>query len=800
MNKLTFLILFLVLTVKCTVGQSNKIDSILQLYSENYQPEKLYLHFDKYMYNKGETIWFKSYILNGTEISKLSMNFYIDFFDGEGKLLKHFIAPVYQSSANGHFDIPMGYKSSFIHVHAYTKWMLNFDSAFQFYKDIVVVQPQKVIPKVTEPIYTLRFFPEGGDLTEGLVCRVGFLAADQSGLPVAIKGKIRNNAGNIIDSFSAVHDGMGSFNIEAKPNEKYTAEWMDAYGKSYFSELPAARPAGMNMLVQPFSSKTLVVISKTRNASDNLKVVYIAAHFAQRLVYFSKLHLEYGSAGVAEIPTGEIPTGVLQITLFNSDWLPVAERVVFINNHHHEFITDVNMEEKSLDKKGRNVMEIAVSDTSSSNLSVAVTDADLPVEKNTIVSQFLLCDDIRGYIHNPSYYFENESDSLTQQLDLVLLTHGWRRFNWKDAFSGTGPVMPNLRDSDYIQIKGKAYTSSNIKIPPDQKVLLILQAKDSSKQSLMLPVNADGSFIQRGVIFYDTLHVYYKYLGTRKLENRSALSFQNGFITPHYSGMDKHYFPSVLGSPDEKEQMAGLQYFIFKQSELQKLMQTTTLKDVVVVGKKPKPVDILDEKYATGLFSGGDAYQFDLVHDTRAQFKYSVFDYLLGMIPGLQIMQVGGLNGWQLSWRGGSPSLYLDEIGIDIRTASTIPLTEIAYVKVFRPPFFGAFGGGAGGAIAMYTGKGGDIKPVPGRGLNYQLLEGYSAYKQFFSPDYSGTARDFTPDTRTTLYWNPYILTNANNKKISIEFYNNDISKRLRIIVEGINADGMLTRTEKIIE
>ena len=84
--------------------------------------------------------------------------------------------------------------------------------------------------------------------------------------------------------------------------------------------------------------------------------------------------------------------------------------------------------------------------------------------------------------------------------------------------------------------------------------------------------------------------------------------------------------------------------------------------------------------------------------------------------------------------------------------------------------------------------------------LDYKLLEGYSAYKQFFSPDYSSPVKDFTPDTRTTLYWNPYIITTSKNKKVLVEFYNNDSSKKLKIIIEGMNAAGKLARTEKLIE
>ena len=59
---------------------------------------------------------------------------------------------------------------------------------------------------------------------------------------------------------------------------------------------------------------------------------------------------------------------------------------------------------------------------------------------------------------------------------------------------------------------------------------------------------------------------------------------------------------------------------------------------------------------------------------------------------------------------------------------------------------------------------------------------------------------NFEVDQRTTLYWNPYVLTNKRNPRIRLEFYNNDISKKLQIVLEGTNANGKLARVVKYIE
>jgi len=112
-------------------------------------------------------------------------------------------------------------------------------------------------------------------------------------------------------------------------------------------------------------------------------------------------------------------------------------------------------------------------------------------------------------------------------------------------------------------------------------------------------------------------------------------------------------------------------------------------------------------------------------------------------------------------------------------------------------------GGGSGGAIAIYTKKGGDFKgdnSKSSKSMQSALLVGYTRFKEFFNPQYENPAENNDTDIRTTLYWNPYVITNKKSPRFKVQFYNNDISKRLQIVLEGVNADGKMTRVVKILE
>ena len=152
-----------------------------------------------------------------------------------------------------------------------------------------------------------------------------------------------------------------------------------------------------------------------------------------------------------------------------------------------------------------------------------------------------------------------------------------------------------------------------------------------------------------------------------------------------------------------------------------------------------------------------------------------------------------------VKWRGANTDFFLDEMKSDAEVVGNISMSQIAYIKVFRPPFFGGTGGSSGGAIAIYTRKGGDVKSIPGKGLAFKYLDGYTITKQFYSPNYE-IENNSTADVRTTLYWNPYITTNHTKHKATIEFFNNDFAKKYRIILCGVNADGKITWIEKVVE
>ena len=800
-----FLCLLLVVSsnAKAQSPTLNSLQNTLETLAENFPQEKIYIHFDKPSYAPGETIWFKAYIMAGADPSAISKTVYVDFVSAEGRTIRHCIIPVLQSGASGNYDVPLDFKNDYVYVKAYTKWMLNFDSAFLYRKTLHIIQQKPVARKQLSPAQktAIQFLPEGGNIIENIETTVAFKAVHFDGKPAPVSGAVFDNGNNKVADIKTVHDGMGTFLLTAKSGETYTAKWKDDLGNSYETKLPAATATGVLLRIAVQPKARSFTIQRSEDAPGNLQKLYLIATMQQHLVYGAGVNLSQVPVTGGAIPVSELPSGILQVTLFDSNWVAVAERITFINNDNYAFEPEVGFAQLGTEKRKQNTLVIHT-DSVTTNLSVSVTDAGIGIDSSDdIISRLLLTGDLKGNVYHPYYYFKNRDDSLQEQLDLVMLTNGWRRINWDSVVYNKFQRLKYENEADYLSLSGKVYGPSEMELKKGAIILMILKNNlDTASHIMQTIVDGSGQFSNPNIILYDTSKVYYRISGSDNFANSSAINFNNSLNAPAIINADTaaNAFFADTATENYKRRLAQQQMLNFK------MQQGTTLEDVVVKTKTKTPTQLLDEKYASPLFSSGDAYQFDVVNDPFAKSSTSVLQYLQGKVAGLSISTSGGAsNNSSVTWRGGTPSFFMNELQIDMNYLSSMSMSDVAYIKVFRPPFIGATGGGASGAIAIYTRKGGDIdsRPNKGTGIPYKLIIGYTAQKEFYSPDY-GTInqRNEEQDLRTTLYWAPMVLTTPSNNTIKLKFYNNDFSQSFRVVVEGMTTDGKLTRIEKVIE
>ncbi len=118
----------------------------------------------------------------------------------------------------------------------------------------------------------------------------------------------------------------------------------------------------------------------------------------------------------------------------------------------------------------------------------------------------------------------------------------------------------------------------------------------------------------------------------------------------------------------------GYDYHIHLNDEAEKELKfykAKVLANVTIKAKSKSPIEEMDKRYTSGLFSGGDAREFDLLNDRFAATSLNIFQYLQGKVAGLQI-SVSPMGDASLSYRGGTPQLFLDETPVDATVLSSL--------------------------------------------------------------------------------------------------------------------------------
>ncbi len=774
----------------------------LELFHNHFLQEKVYLQLDKDYYAAGRTIWYKAYIRLEQQPSKLSSILYVELLNKKGKILKRNKRPIKDGGAYGNFKLPTDMPAGNYRIRAYTMWMRNFDPAFFFSKDIHVYQPLVKKEKLsvdidtTAPDFSVQFFPEGGDLVDSLRSMVAFKAINENGYPAKVQGVILDQDGNIIDSVQSVHDGMGSFSLMPLPGQTYTAEMTDSSGNTKTFTLPAAKPFGVTLhVVKVGNDKVFFQVQRHVKDTSNKGLYKLAAQMHGQLIYFAGIDFSRGYIG-GLIALKNDPAGIMQVTLFSTEGIPLAERLVFLKNKTTKLPLQLSMDTVSLRPRGKNVYTLHLPDSLQGNFSVAVTDADQVLrspDQDNIISHYLLTSDIKGNVYNPAWYFHADDSATRHGLELVMLTNGWRRFEWRKILNNQYPDIKFAPEPNGLHFLGQIYTKKG-PVTTGSVSMMLRSPIDSTTYFMSGPAEPTGYFKIDHLSFLDTAYLYYKAKDTLHKRRTVKVKFADE-PEPEYRLLNTRILPGRLPVSDRLQnylELAGQR----NQKDQYISNRTILLDEVTVTANRIPKEETTEERYTSGMFKSDNGYTFDLTDKT---LPYSnILQFLIGRVPGLMVGPSPSRP--SVRWRGGTPGFFLDEVPVSIDEIVNIPVADIALIKVYRPPFMGGFGG-ANGAIAIYTRRGGDRNFDPGVGFTKKTLVGYTLVRHFYSPDYSVDKKvNELPDKRATLYWDPLLKTDSTTHDLKISFYNTDITKRIRVIIEGITSNGKIGRIEKIVE
>lgn len=845
-----------------------------------YPNEKIHLQNDKPIYAGGDTIWFRTFLVNAINNcpETISRYIYTELINPFGEAVSRVkIRQDKDSLYYGYLPLPEEVPGGEYTLRAYTRYMENNDEESFFRKPVQIVSPlnkslspsvrfegepgQKTVNAYIELIntetqekismqnvsfydengsvehwqngdklrrlklkpdqykqkvikleaanfqqflpislpandYQVDFLPEGGNLPAGVLSKMAFKALNNYGLSETVTGVIKDESGKEICSFRTTHAGMGYFSWIPEAGKRYYAECTSASGVKKQFDLPEVETDTYTLKVQEARGKYYISIltSPEASTSDTMNIL-IHQHGYPLLVQPIT-----PSPGNISIDKEGLSSGIIHILLLNANNRIVSERLAFVQNDDQASAT-IQPDKESYSQREKVALSVTLKDAegkpATGNFSIAVTDNRdvLPDSSYTIYSSLLLTSDLRGHIEDPGWYFREKEKERIEGLDLLMLTQGWRKYNIENALSADykqpeihPEICQSLSGSIRRLVLDKAIPNSHIRIYAPQQKMLEEVISDKNGKFELAPFE-----------FPDSTQ-YYAYATTEKGGKNILLTLD----PESFPAINKQWPLRKYSNTDSGETLTDIPVSvefldkIDRKMTYQNGMRTVFLEEVVVTGKK--------KVYNTPFESIPAALTLRQEDMKKSPMK-DLGSFITSRASGILYE-----NGTFYSLRSGDFKIIIDEMpiiddpnsnnGLASIIVQTLRTEDIEQIDISQNPMDGLAWFPMTGApfIAIKLRKDADRYNQRPRNIqNIQLL-GYQKPASFYSPKYETRQQkeNEAPDLRTTIYWQPNVLTDSNGNA-RIEFYTADGDVSYSILLEGITQDGKLIREIKEI-
>ncbi len=647
----------------------------------------------------------------------------------------------------------------------------------------------KIIPiKTTSTEVDVQFFPEGGNLVNGLPSKIAIKAINANGLGENVTGTILDNDGVEIVNFETTYLGMGNVFINPILGKTYTAKIKLANNIEKIVALPTAQNNGY-----------LLGINNTDSAKIGVKIL-----LSPDLINKGDLHLVAQQNGVVyavtKIPTvkqiintavlkQEFPSGIVQFTLFTAAGLPVSERLVFVNNNSNLInISPQNLKEKYTVRGAVDLSFMAtnLAKPTQGSFSVSVTDTtavtpDLENETN-ILTSLLLTSDLTGYIEKPNHYFLTNDAKTKAELDNLLLTQGWRRVTWKNIIENKTPNNTFTAEK-YMQISGTITNGGK----PVIKGKVSLFSSSGGFFMVDTLTDANGRFNFDKLQFNDSAKFIVQ---ARTIKDKKNVQIDLDLIPKQLVTLNKN-----TGDIEVNVNQTLMAYLNESKNYFDELSRrgllnhTITLDEVRIVEKKNPAQN------SANLNGAGNADA--IITGKELENAFSISQYLQGRVAGLIIQNGVPFLNRSMGFGGLTPmQIILDGVPVEREFLDNIIPMDVESIEVLKSigntAIYGANGGSGVLVITTKRGQSNSSYNKYAPGILTYMPKGYAIIRQFFSPKYDVNVPTL-PDLRTTVYWNPHIVSNADGVA-KFNYYNTDKPGNYRVVIEGIDAFGNLAR------
>lgn len=774
---------------------ARNVVSRLKTQITSFPQEKIYLHLDKPYYAVGDCIWFRAHVVHAALglPYELSRYIYVELIDSKNAVITRTKIRPIDRMYYGQFSLSTDLQEGWYSIRAYTKYLRNTDESFFYRRQLYIGNSLKDQEKALKDTYSksiesskanpfqVSFFPEGGSLLPGNLQKIGIKSTHADGTPAVISGKLVDATNNEVGSFTT-NRGLGLIHLVPEEGQRYEAVYQDEQGNSQKVAIPSVLTNAYSLGVVQNQSAIQISLN-TADGSMPKDSLLMLVH--QRGVPLYQNYFTADKKELGLIKKG-IPAGILQFVLIDRGYNVLSERQIFIQQQDCVQVT-VTTDKPSYRRRERVSATIHLADATgkpiTGNFSISITDDNDVIYNEydeTIESRLLLQSDVSDMIHQPAYYLDGKNKQASSDLDILMLTSSWERYNVASAIKGNllkGDIFPLERGTS---ISGQVVSYPSKRGLSGSQVSLFVQNSNHIDNKT---TDKNGRFLFDGFEFPDSTKIM--------LEAKMA---STNFIRLL---VDNDTFPEVrLSIPVAYD--AGITTNVKKIMEKSREryyqengVRTINLKEVEVVAQRQEQEKLKRYRLDRGVLYFNPT---QTIKQDKLETANTLIDLLI-TVPGMTV----SADGRSVLLNNKTPMIMVDNIKRDMNELSILMPSDVELIDIIKDPAdLASYGyNGSNGIIFIHLKRGETLAYSKEPEANQAIIQplGFCKPLPFPEPNYfkSEIMLSGVPDVRSTLYWKPNVVCDSNGNA-TVRFFMGDGQGPCTLTIEGVGPDGKIIR------
>ncbi|MEO7962148.1 MAG: hypothetical protein ABIR19_11405, partial [Ginsengibacter sp.] len=500
-----------------------------------------------------------------------------------------------------------------------------------------------------------------------------------------------------------------------------------------------------------------------------------------------------GGTGVLLINKDSLQEGITRITVFDENKQPKCERLYF-KKPAQKLMIAATIDKKDYGFRTKVIASVATTNGAGqllpANLSVSAFRLDglQQPDEEDIFSYLWLSSHLLGTVENPAYYLSEKSPEKDEALNDLLLTQGWRKFDWDDADKMKRPAFTYVPEYAGHIIKGKVTNENTNKAAPGVLVYLSVPGRRVQLKGCI----SDSA----GYVHFDMKDFVGSSQIVLQTNDGQNTKYRIEIHSPYSERFSDDKLPGLRVSENDGESLKQRNFHAevqngYHQRELE--MNEGMATDTMSFYYKPTKSYLLDN-YTR--FTTMEEVMREYVNEISVRRTGNNFRFMASNMPAAEFRNKQPvdllLTENPLVWLDGVPVFDIDKI--IAYDPLKVQKVEVVASRYYWGPIF------ADGIVSYTTYKANleDYTLNPN-----DLILDYDALQQqriFYSPEYATdkAAQSPLPDYRDVLFWSPAIVTGEDGKA-SISFYTGDLPGKYVVVVQGLSAGGDAGSTSAII-